>query len=178
MLVVFQPSHLSKQLCPSHHNISSFLRLKEDRCLCPVETLGERTASFCYNARENWIFRSFIGKHGLVTSCTIGRWINSCLKKHELTLLNLKHILPEQQQPEKQLCLVWWYVDEMMKAADWSNEGVFQKSYYRPQLSTVWFCSKYFKVTCWYGNQAFWSIIFEWFRLCNGCLLFVIIWGR
>ena len=52
--------------------------------LCPVETLKvyeKRTALFHVSSRENRVFRSFIGKHGPVTSITIARWIKTCLQK-------------------------------------------------------------------------------------------------
>jgi len=109
--LIFQPSHLSKQSCPSHHSISFFFpRFKENRCLCPVETLKvyeEKTAAFCDNPKENRLFQSFIGKHGPVTSSTIARWLKSCLHKAGvLTLLGLQHILPEQWLRQKQLCQV------------------------------------------------------------------------
>ena len=49
--VMFQPSHLSKQSRPSHHNISFFFpKFEEDKCLCPVEALRaceERILPFC-----------------------------------------------------------------------------------------------------------------------------------
>ena len=55
-------------------------------------------------------------------------------KKQGLTLVNLKHILPGQRLVTK-AAMYGLTVDEIMKAADWSREGVFQKFYYRPQHS-------------------------------------------
>ena len=75
--VVFDPHHLSKQSRPSHHSVSFFFpKFEKHNCLCPVETLKayeERTSSFRKDPRENRVFRSFIGKHGPVTSSTIAR---------------------------------------------------------------------------------------------------------
>ena len=51
---------------------------------CPVATLKvneRKTAKFCTNSGRNHLFRSFIGKHGPVSSCTIARWLKSCLLK-------------------------------------------------------------------------------------------------
>ena len=136
--VVFQPSHLSKQSRPSHHNISFFFpSFKEDKCLCPVEALRayeERTASFRNNAGENRVFRSFIGKHGPVTSSTIARWIKSCLQKAGVDTTVFKAHSTRVAAATK-AAMSGLTVDAIMKAADWSSEGVFQKFYYRPQHS-------------------------------------------
>ena len=35
-----------------------------------------------------------------------------------------------------------------------------------------------FKLTCWYWDWAFWSVIIKWLRACNGCILFIITQGR
>ena len=82
---------------------------EKDKRLHPVKTLKvyeERIASFCDSSGKNQVFRSFIGKHGPVTSSTIARWIKHVCKKQGLTLLNLKHILPGQRLQQRQLCLV------------------------------------------------------------------------
>ena len=136
--VVFQPSDLSKQSRLSHHNISFFFpRFKEDKCLCPVETLKvyeERTASFRNNSGENRVFRSFIGKHGPVTSSTIARWIKSCLQKAGVDTTKFKARFTRAAAATK-AAMSGLTVDGIMKAADWSSEGVFQKFYYRLQHS-------------------------------------------
>ena len=38
-------------------------------------------------------------------------------------------------------------------------------------------CSR-FKLTCWYGNGAFWNVIHEWLRAQGSCMLLWITWGR
>ena len=100
--VVFKPNHLSKQSRLSHHNVDFFFQCltKEDKCLCPVGTLKvyeDKTSSFRKNSHENHLFRSFIGKHGPVTSNTIARWIKVFLHKAGVDTSNFKHILQEQQ---------------------------------------------------------------------------------
>ena len=136
--VVFQPSHLSKQSRPSHNNISFFFpRFMEDKCLCPVETLKayeRKTTPFRNNAGENRVFRSFIGKHGPVTSSTIARWIKTCLQKAGVDTAKFKAHSTRAAAATK-AAMSGLTVDEIMKAADWSSEGVFQKFYYRPQHS-------------------------------------------
>ena len=136
--VVFQPSHLSKQSRPSHYHISFFFpQFKEDKCLCPVETLKvyeERTVSFCSNPGENRLFRSFIGKHGPVSSSTIARWIKSCLHKAGVDTSKFQAHSTRAAAATK-AAMSGLSVEDIMKAADWSSEGVFQKFYYRPQHS-------------------------------------------
>ena len=181
--VVFQPCHLSKQSRPSHHSISFFFpRFTEDKYLCPVETLKayeERTVSFHNNPRDNRLFRSFIGKHESVTSSTIARWIKSCLQKAGVDTSKFKAHSTRAAAATK-AAMSGLTVDEIMKAVDWSTEGVFQKFYYRPQHS-VEFGSSVLAASASKSHVdmetelAFRSIIFEWLRSCNGLLLFVII---
>ena len=134
--VVFHPHHLSKQSRPSHHSVSFFFsKFEEDKCLCPVETLKayeERTSSFRKDPRENRVFRSFIGKHGPVTSSTIARWLKSCLHKAGVDTSKFKAHSTRAAAATK-AAMSGVTVEDIMKAADWSNEGVFQKFYYRPQ---------------------------------------------
>ena len=136
--VVFHPHHLSKQSRPSHHSVSFFFpKFEEDKCLCPVETLKayeERTSSFRKDPQENQVFRSFIGKHGPVTSSTIARWLKSCLHKAGVDTSKFKAHSTRAAAATK-AAMSGVTVEDIMKAADWSNEGVFQKFYYRPQHS-------------------------------------------
>ena len=136
--VVFKPNHLSKQSCPSHHNVDFFFPLfKEDKCLCPVETLKvyeDKTSSFRKNSEENRLFCSFIGKHGPVTSSTIARWIKVCLHKAGVDTSEFQAHSTGAAAVTK-AAMSGLSVEDIMKAADWSGEGVFQKFYYRPQHS-------------------------------------------
>ena len=79
------------------------------------------------------MFRSFIGKHGPVTSSTIARWIKSYLQKAVDTSKFKAH--STRAAAATKAAMFGLTVDEIMKAADWSSEGVFQKFYYRPQHS-------------------------------------------
>ena len=143
--VVFQPPHLSKQSCPSHHNTAFFFPyFKEDRLLYPVETLKayeERTVSFhSNNSVENHLFRSFIGKHGPVTSSTIARWIKSCLRKAGVDTSKFQAHSTRTAATTK-AAMSGLTVEDMIKAADWSSVGVFQKFYYRPKIYCWFVCT-------------------------------------
>ena len=128
--VVFQSCHLSKQSRPSHHGTSFFFpSFEEDKRLCPVETLKvyeQRTALFCDSSGENRVFCSFIGKHGPVTSSTIARWLNTCLQKAGIDTTKFTAHSTRAAAATK-AAMSGLTVDEIMKAADWSSEGVFQK---------------------------------------------------
>ena len=80
------------------------------------------------------MFRSFIGKHGPVTSSTIARWLKSCLHKAGVDTSKFKAHSTRAAAATK-AAMSGVTVEDIMKAADWSNEGVFQKFYYRPQHS-------------------------------------------
>ena len=80
------------------------------------------------------MFRSFIGKHGPVTSSAIARWLKSCLHKAGVDTSKFKAHSTRAAAATK-AAMSGVTVEDIMKAADWSNEGVFQKFYYRPQHS-------------------------------------------
>ena len=74
------------------------------------------------------VVRSFIGKHGPGSSSTIARWIKSCLHK-----AGVAH--STRAAAATKAAMSGLTVEDIMKATDWSSEGVFQKFYYRPQHS-------------------------------------------
>ena len=89
------------------------------------------TSSFRKNSEENCLFHYFIGKHGPVTSSTIARWIKVCLHKAGVDTSKFQAHSTRAAAVTK----AGLSVEDIMKAADWSSEGVFQKFYYRPQYS-------------------------------------------
>ena len=133
--VVFKSTHLSKQSRPSHHQADFFFpSFQTDSCLCPVKTLKvyeQKTSVFRTNCKENFLFRSFIGKHGPVTASTIARWIKSCLQKAGIDTSKFQAYSTRAAAATK-AAMSGVTVEEIMKATDWSGEGVFQKFYYRP----------------------------------------------
>ena len=101
-----------------------------------METLKvyeERTISFCSNLSEKHLFWSFIGKHGLVSSYSIARWIKSCLHKGVDTSKFQTHSTIAAAATKA--VILGLSVEDIMKEADCSSEVVFQKFYYRPQHS-------------------------------------------
>ena len=74
------------------------------------------------------MFRSFIGKHGPVTSSTIARWLKSCLHKAGVDTSKFKAHSTRAEAATK-AAMSGVTVEDITKAADWSNERVFQKFY-------------------------------------------------
>ena len=136
--VVFTPVHLSKQSRPSHNNVKFFFpAFKEDKILCPVETLKvyeRKTSAFRSKSGRNHLLRSFIGKHGPVKSSTVARWIKSCLQKAGIDTSKFQaHSVRAAATSTAAMSRLT--VEDILQAADWSSKSVFQKFYYRPTYS-------------------------------------------
>ena len=87
-------------------------------------------------ATEDWLIRSFIGKHGPVTLVsTIARWIKSCLQKAEIDTSKFQEHSTRAAATTK-AAMSDLTVEDIIKATDWSSVGVFQNFYYRPQYSS------------------------------------------
>ena len=85
--LVFKPQHLSKQSRQSKPLADFFYpRFPEDPQVCPVVTLQAyeaRTLEFRAlksDSPKTTLFLSWIEKHNPVTSCTIARWLKTCLQ--------------------------------------------------------------------------------------------------
>ena len=75
--VLFKPQHLSKQSRPSKPLADFFYpRYTDDKTICEARTVEFRDLSA---NKRTLLFLSRIGKHELVTSCTIARWLKTCL---------------------------------------------------------------------------------------------------
>ena len=139
--VVFLPSHLSKQSRPSHHGVEFFFPyFKEDLVLCPVETLKvyeQKVSSFrkpSSTSEPNQLLRSFIGRHGPVSSSTIARWLKVGLQNTGVDVTRFQAHSVRAATTSKAF-LSGLNVENILKAADWSSQGVFQKFYYKPKHS-------------------------------------------
>ena len=136
--VLFTPVHLSKQSCPSHNRVKFFFpAFKDNKNLCPVETLKvyeRKTFTFRNSSGRNHLLRSFIGKHGPVTSSTVARWIITCLHKAGIDTSKFQaHSV--RAAATSTAAMSGLTVEDILKAADWSSEGVFQKFYYQLKYS-------------------------------------------
>ena len=132
--VVFSPSHLSKQSTPSHHGVEFFFPYFKDDILVQIlKVYEQKTSSFCSHSETNYLLRSFIGSHGPVSSSTVAtcRWLKVYLKNAGV---DTSRFLVRVAATSK-ASLSGLTEEDILKAADWSSEGVFQKFYYRPTYS-------------------------------------------
>ena len=130
--VVFSPSHLSKPF--SSWGKIFFPYFKDNILLCPVQTLKvyeQKTSSFHSHSETNYLLRSFIGSHGPVSSRIVARWLKVCLKNPGVDTSKFQAHSVRAAATSK-AGLPGLTVEDILKAADWSSEGVFQKFYYRP----------------------------------------------
>ena len=133
--VVFQPVHLSKQSRPTHHSVEFFFpAFNEDKRLCPVGTLTEYERRTKSSVQMGRLFLSFIGQHNPVCSSTIARWLKNVLQKAGVNTSVFKAHSVRAAATTK-AALSGFTVEDILKAADWSSKGVFQKYYFRPKHS-------------------------------------------
>ena len=135
--VQFQPSCLSKQSRPGNPPkpflFPSFLA---DIRLCPKQTLLQyisRTESFrpTDSGQKNNLFISYIKPHNPITSSSIARWITSMLKLAGIDTETFK-AHSTRSASASAAASAGLTTNQIMEAADWSSESVFQRFYYRP----------------------------------------------
>ena len=136
--VTFKALHLSKQSRVSKPLADFFYpRYTEDQTICPVVTLQAyeaRTLEFRAWSTENrksLLFLSWIGKHDPVTGSTIARWLKTCLTQAGINTEIFKaHSVRGASSSTAATAGVT--TADILKAADWSSAGTFQKFYLRP----------------------------------------------
>ena len=129
--VVFYPHTLAKQ---SHQGkpVAEFFfpSFMDDIRLCPatLRVYEERTQSV--RAGESRLLLSFIQPHRAVTSSSIARWLKSLLTEAEVdTAIFRAHSI--RGASSSIAANMGVTTNDILKAADWSSESVFQKFYYK-----------------------------------------------
>ena len=136
--VTFKALHLSKQSRASKPLADFFYpKYPEDPTICPVITLQAyeaRTLEFRAWSTENrksLLFLSWIGKHDPVTGSTIARWLKMCLTEAGINTEIFKaHSVRGASSSTAAAAGVT--TADILKTADWSSAGTFQKFYLRP----------------------------------------------
>ena len=134
----FKAQHLSKQSRVSKPLADFFYpRYREDENICPVVTLQAyeaRTLEFrawSTQNRKTLLFLSWIGKHDPVTGSTIARWLKTCLTEAGINTEIFKaHSVRGASSSTAASAGVT--TADILKTADWSSAGTFQKFYLRP----------------------------------------------
>ena len=105
------------------------------RHYAPVETLRayeDRTRDL--RSEETKLFISLIKPHNRVTSSTIARWIKSLLEAAgvDTSIFQAHSVRGASSSTAANMGIT---TNDILKAADWSSESVFQKFYYKATQS-------------------------------------------
>ena len=134
--VAFLPCTLAKQSRQGKPIAEFFFpSFPHDTTLCPVTTLRayeERTRDL--RAKETRLFVSLIKPHNKVSSSTIARWIKSFLETAgvDTTIFQAHSVRGASSSTAANMGIT---TNDILKAADWSSESVFQKFYYKATQS-------------------------------------------
>ena len=134
--VAFLPDGLAKQSRQGKPLAEFFFpSLPDNSTLCPVTTLKAyeaRTESL--RRGETKLLLSFIKPHGSLTSSTVTRWLKTLLQEAGVntSLFNAHSVRGASTSKAANLGIT---TSDILKAADWSTESVFQKFYYKPTNS-------------------------------------------
>ena len=139
--VSFQPTQLAKQ----SRAITEFFfpGFSGNPLLCPVTTLRayeDRTKERRGDDNRFNLFIALIRPYRPVSSSTIARWIKSTLTKSGInTDIFKSHSVRSAAVSSAANAGVT--ISEIISAADWSNETVFQKFYYKPEAKNNFGCT-------------------------------------
>ena len=142
--VSFQPTQLAKQSRPSKAITEFFFpSFSGNPLLCPVTTLRayeDRTKERRGDDNRFNLFIALIRPYRPVSSSTIARWIKSTLTKSGINTDIFKaHSVRSAAVSSAANAGVT--ISEIISAADWSNETVFQKFYYKPEAKNNFGCT-------------------------------------
>ena len=141
--IILQTSGLPKQ-ARQNRPIADFLfpSFQDNKRLCPVKSLTEylkRTAPFRtgngHEQNPHQVFLSTIKPHSPVASSTIARWLKTTLANAGIdTSIFKAH--STRSAATTAAANKGVTTSDILNAADWSSESVFQKFYYRPSRDT------------------------------------------
>ena len=100
--------------------------------LCPVETLRQyQNVTASLRQESTKLFVAIAKPHKPVAPCTIARWLKEVLKLSgvDTTMFTAHSTRGASSSAAADSGIT---AGDILKAADWSSESVFQKFYYRP----------------------------------------------
>lgn len=130
--VCFYPVALSKQSRQGSYIVHFFFpSLPDDPQLCPVTTLKVYEERTCLlRGKETKLLIAIIKPHKAITSSTVARWLKSLLEASGIdTSIFSAHSVRGASSSAAASTGV--STAEILKAANWSSESVFQRFYYR-----------------------------------------------
>ena len=135
--IQFDPAELAKQSRPSKP-VASFLvpAFPLDKRLCPKATIQaylHRTESFrgTGSDRKSKLLLSYVKPHNPITSSSVARWLMSMLTSAGIDTSTFKaHSV--RGASVSAAASAGLTSNQILHAADWSSESVFQRFYYKP----------------------------------------------
>ena len=134
--VTFLPTELAKQSRQQKHGTEFFFPCyPHDDRLCPVLALREyESQTTPIRGSHSTVFLSLNKPHKPVSSSTIARWLKSVLSKAGVNTEIFKaHSVRSASTSAAATAGIT--TGDILKAADWSNEAIFQKFYHKPVKS-------------------------------------------
>lgn len=136
----FHPTVLPKQ-ARAGRSIQEFFfpRFSDNKLICPVEALNQyvsKTESLRSQGQDR-VTRLFIGcvkPHKPVTSSTVARWLKTVLEKTgiDVSIFKAHSTRSASVSAAANLGIT---TKDILQAADWKTESVFQKFYYKPVMN-------------------------------------------
>ncbi|XP_065918856.1 integrase/recombinase xerD homolog [Dysidea avara] len=135
--VQFNPACLSKQSKPSRP-LKPFIfpSFSSDKRLCPKEALAAyitRTESFRGEGKDKLLL-SYVKPHNPISSSSVARWIVSMLKLAGIDTDTFKSHSTRSASASA-AASAGITTNQIMEAADWRSESVFERFYYKPTSS-------------------------------------------
>ena len=130
--VCFYPSALSKQSRQSSQIVHFFFPpLVDDPQLCPVAALkAYEKRTLLLRGKETKLLVAMIKPHKAISSSTVARWLKSLLEASGIdTLIFSAHSV--RGASSSAAASTGISTAEILKAANWSSESVFQRFYYK-----------------------------------------------
>jgi len=134
--VSFIPSGLTKQ-AKAGRRVSDYFfpKFSENTLICPVDSVKEYikiTEEFRKtDVRTTQLFLSFIRPHSAVSSSSIARWLKTLLAESGIDV-SLFKAHSTRSASASAAAAAGVTTKEILDAADWKTESVFQKFYYKP----------------------------------------------
>ena len=132
------------------------------------------------NTPQTNSFLSWIGKHAPVSSSTIAHWLRTCLLEASTDRNVFK---PHSIRGASCSSAVWPGISmsDILKAADWSWEGIIQEFYHYDKDTRSAFEASVLSSAATsnlHVDKEMEPSIYEWLRAQDACMLLAITWGR
>ncbi len=130
--VCFQSSGLAKQDRPGKVRTEFFFpKFDQKSIVCPVTTLKAATSGVRTSDGEQKLLLAVVKPHKPIAPSSVARWLKMALQKSGVNISIFKGHSTRAASATAAVS-AGITVAEILQAADWSSEGIFQKFYYKP----------------------------------------------